>query len=340
MNDIRGNTRRKLKERYSDLNENIIPEHRIKSEWNISNKLGFLLGVIYYGLEEHVLELSSLLDNDIETFEKQLVFSTRLQLLDIQHEPTFIDRMFNFFICTVHKNYSGTESCHTSRQNSVSSRPSSAESITKEPNHNALSTGVTKRDGVCLFCWDTIELHTSHIIAQKNANPLLDDDSSVLTRCGLQNKHQIQNGLLLCSKCHGQFDKLKRYVDEADGILVVKLVNETNDVTSEKHTEWVDRVEYLKGLRGLVKHKFPNRDIADKNGEMPLYFVDNDATIQPSRAALAFHKTACLIWRMAGGAEPQDEECSDDEELGPVNTAELKRRFNIHDSADILYPVT
>ncbi|KAJ3268114.1 hypothetical protein HDV01_003392 [Terramyces sp. JEL0728] len=66
----------------------------------------------------------------------------------------------------------------------------------------------------------------------------------------------------------------------------------------------------------------------------------NDATIQPNRAALAFHKTLCLIYRMAGGAEMQDEECWDDDELGPVNTAELKQRFNINDSADTLYPVS
>ena len=26
------------------------------------------------------------------------------------------------------------------------------------------------------------------------------------------------------------------------------------------------------------------------------------------------HKTACLIWRMAGGAEPDEEECPDEDE--------------------------
>jgi hypothetical protein len=36
---------------------------------------------------------------------------------------------------------------------------------------------------------------------------------------------------------------------------------------------------------------------------------------------------------MAGGADSDDDYCSDDEdELGPVDTAALKRRFNIHDS--------
>jgi len=60
-----------------------------------------------------------------------------------------------------------------------------------------------------------------------------------------------------------------------------------------------------------------------------LYFIDNDPVKQPNRKALEFHKAACLIWRMAGGAEP-DEEDSDDEP-GPVNTAALRKRFNLPD---------
>ncbi|KAJ3318542.1 hypothetical protein HDV06_000425 [Boothiomyces sp. JEL0866] len=68
---------------------------------------------------------------------------------------------------------------------------------------------------------------------------------------------------------------------------------------------------------------------------MPIYFVNNNESIQPNRAALAFHKTACLIWQMAGGAESEDDECWDDEP-GPVNTAELRKS----DSDATLYPVT
>jgi hypothetical protein len=72
---------------------------------------------------------------------------------------------------------------------------------------------------------------------------------------------------------------------------------------------------------------------------MALYFFDNDTTLLPNRNALEFHKTACLIWRMAGGAEIHDECCSDDD-IGPVDTVALKRRFNIHDSAETLHIVT
>jgi hypothetical protein len=69
---------------------------------------------------------------------------------------------------------------------------------------------------------------------------------------------------------------------------------------------------------------------------MALYFVDNNPTNLPNRNALEFHKAACLIWRMAGGAEPDKEYCSDDDDLAPVDTAALKRRFNVQDSAETL----
>jgi hypothetical protein len=66
----------------------------------------------------------------------------------------------------------------------------------------------------------------------------------------------------------------------------------------------------------------------ESNGEMALYFLQNDPTKLPNRNALEFQKAACLIWRMAGGAETDYEYCSDDDELGPVNTAVLRKRFN------------
>jgi hypothetical protein len=70
---------------------------------------------------------------------------------------------------------------------------------------------------------------------------------------------------------------------------------------------------------------------------MALYFIKTDHNLQPNRKALEFHKTACIIWRMAGGAECDDDYCLDDEEdLGTVDTATLKRRFNIQDSSDTL----
>jgi hypothetical protein len=74
---------------------------------------------------------------------------------------------------------------------------------------------------VCLFCWDKLQLQGAHIIAQKNIS-MAYDESSLLQRAGMTQKHQVQNGLLLCNKCHGEFDQLKRYVDVVDDKLVVK----------------------------------------------------------------------------------------------------------------------
>ena len=71
---------------------------------------------------------------------------------------------------------------------------------------------------------------------------------------------------------------------------------------------------------------------------MALYFMQNNDTITPNRKALEFHKTACLIWRLAGGAEPEEDYCFDDEDLIPVETATLRKRFNHldQDSAETL----
>jgi hypothetical protein len=74
------------------------------------------------------------------------------------------------------------------------------------------SKSVCKRDGVCLFSWNNLECHATHVVAQKNL-PFNYDEESIFQRVGLHSKHQVQNGLFLCAVCHGQFDKLKRYVD-------------------------------------------------------------------------------------------------------------------------------
>ena len=126
--------------------------------------------------------------------------------------------------------------------------------------------------------------------------------------------------------------------------LVVKVVNERNDETSDKHRDWEDANDRIKYSReGELKRKMnlvckDGRSAVERNGEMGLYFVLNNTSKLPNRKALEFHKTACLIWRLAGGAEVDEEYCSDDDdEMVPVDTAALKRRFNIQDSAETLY---
>ena len=51
----------------------------------------------------------------------------------------------------------------------------------------------------------------------------------------------------------------------------------------------------------------------DEDREMCLWFMKNDGSLLPNKTALEMHKIACLIWRMVGGAE-SDEECLDEDD--------------------------
>jgi hypothetical protein len=185
--------------------------------------------------------------------------------------------MFAYYILPFHKNYSDSSSCNTPASSRPPSRANSGDNVQfvteeKEPSHKNLKEAVKKRDGVCLFCWDTLSLEGAHIIAQKNI-PMAYDKSSLLQRAGLIQKHQVQNGLLLCNKCHDQFDKLKRYVDVVDDKLVIKVVNETNDESSDKHREWMRTIRDLRIARAGREEdwtEFDNRQAVDQNGESAL----------------------------------------------------------------------
>ena len=56
-----------------------------------------------------------------------------------------------------------------------------------------------------------------------------------------------------------------------------------------------------------------NRKALDEDDKMRLWFVKKDKDLLPNKTALEMHKIACLIWRMVGGAEP-DEECLDEDD--------------------------
>ena len=226
-----------LLQQYYNINSDSVPEAREKSKWEPENNFGFLLGIIVYGMATHRTQLHSLL--------------VSRQFEDKEH--AFIDSMFDYYIRPFHKSYnSNLGSCHS--PSTVSSRPISRTDSTedldyvpeeKELFHKDFKKAVVRRDVVCLFCWGKLECEGAHIISQKNV-PTANDEFSLLQRAGLTQKHQVQNGLLLCLICHCQFDKLKRYVDVFDDKLVVKVVNETNDTTSDKHMEWIETVSYIK----------------------------------------------------------------------------------------------
>jgi len=121
--------------------------------------------------------------------------------------------------------------------------------------------------------------------------------------------------MLLCIKCHGEFDQLKRYVDVVDDKLVVKVVNYSVLGNDDKHRDWEIAFGKLKNDRLFMSRYWSDgRQGVEPNGEMALYFALNNPTRLPNRDALEFHKAACLIWRMAGGAESEDEHCPDDDD--------------------------
>jgi hypothetical protein len=86
--------------------------------------------------------------------------------------------------------------------------------------------------------------------------------------------------------------------------------------------DWLDNMNSLKAVRNTKGYRWTDgRKVTEYNGEMALYYILNDPAKLPNRNALEFHKTACLIWRLAGGAESEEEYCSDDEDIDPIPTS-------------------
>ncbi|KAI8831647.1 hypothetical protein BJ741DRAFT_616519 [Chytriomyces cf. hyalinus JEL632] len=123
---------------------------------------------------------------------------------------------------------------------------------------------------------------------------------------------QAQNGVLLCANCHRSFDALKRYIDVVDGRLIAKIVNRTNDHNDEDYPR---SLEDLTVNRAIHKKYQRHAAIADSGCEMPVSIPFDDVTKHPNHTALAFHKAACLIWKLASaGAVNEDDWSGDDEE--------------------------
>ena len=295
--------------RILQYNHHNIPETREMSQWKPENKCGFLLGSIEFGLESHVTTLLTLLEN--QEFKDQ--------------EMVFIYKMYLFYISPFkgHRDPHGschtpqTTSVHSSKQNSFENLDYVPEEAEKKLTHKNLKNAVLKRDGVCLFCWCRIQSEGAHIMNPMDS-PFQIDEPSLFQRTGLKQKHQVQNGLLLCANCHVLLDRLKRYIDVVDDKLVIKIVNQTNDPIDEEYKEWLLLTGHLKAIRSFAQNLgTDNRQAVNSDGEMELYFLNADPKLLPNRKALEYHKAACLIWRMAGSAEPDDEYCSDDD--GPVD---------------------
>ncbi|KAJ3411222.1 hypothetical protein HDV05_002566 [Chytridiales sp. JEL 0842] len=272
---------------YSAIDPSLIPPPRPISEWQDENRYGFILGIIQY-YPEHSQEVVDLLGCCSKPPSDDTITQKIYDWYDLHIGPF--------------KGPKWWSPC------------SSVSDYVQEPFHSDLRTAVRARDGVCLFCWDSVTLQTARIIAPKE-NITEIRCNAVLQVAGLNDVNQTQNGLLLCSKCHGHFDMLNMCVDVVNGKMVVKVINRTNDmIYSERSDSW----RVLLSTRNCMKENFKDgRKPTEDDGQMALYFMDNEPGIQPSLKALEFHKTACLIWRMAGGAEEDsDDEWDDADDVG------------------------
>ena len=316
---------------YPKCSPDVAPVKRIRAYWKADNKHGFFLALVYHGDDSDIRDLHRLLAT--KDFDGHQQISRTRQLADPTHVWSFLDEMIQKYFALFNKLYSDNSSCHTelpgegeedeqlkneaenSESDSECEDPTkSRKKPKKEPSHDNMKKALKKRDEHCLFCWSKSQLQGAHIIAQK-VIARADEQDSIFTRVGITHKHQTQNGLLLCSQCHGEFDQLARYVDEVDEKLVVKIIQTSNDTTSEEYREWQALVGELGSIRGLrLRYWNDNRLAVETNGEMALYFMLNDPDQLPNRKALKLHRTACLMWKMAGGAEPHDDMCYDDDQ--------------------------
>jgi hypothetical protein len=270
---------------------NSIPEQRTRSRWGPDNLCGFANGVIEYGDEVHINELyQHLIGNPtVESFK------------------AFINDMFLFYIYPFKTN---NGSVNTTPSDRITSRPVSPHEIYEALSNTALSftpsnfkSNLVDRDSACLFCFVRCGLEGAHIIAHKRKNPVYFSQQDILQDAGLQNINQVQNGLLLCLMCHNAFDRLNLYVDHDGQYYNVVVVEGPS-------SEEFSRISRLRS----TDDRFLNRH------ETRLYFANNDASLAPNISALRFHKTACMIWHLAGGAFDTNEyfEEDDDEVLPQV----------------------
>lgn len=323
-----------------------LPSPRIKAEWVPENKIGFFKGLCHYGRAEHIDKLIELLRSFGSLFPKekcplvikgQSLSGGAAELLDdVSSEAgallqvdsltradkgsaeslsledildKYIDEMLAFYIFPFRQN--SRNRCQT--PDTASMESCSTESV----NHYALKKTLEVRDVWCLFCWDSLYLRATHILSQKLSS--FNTHETLTSMAGISEMHHLQNGLLLCVKCHLCFDDLTFYVDSTDeqNRMLFKAVNPTDDDT---YTPWQLRTRSVQYSRLANQPDFTDGRVpTDEDGEMRLWFANTEENTLPSKLALDLHKRACLIWRMAGGADPDDaDSCDLDDDYSPA----------------------
>jgi hypothetical protein len=263
------NTVSLLKAYYSIQDVDQIPKQRVKSLWKAQNKFGFLCGIVRHGEGKHVRELEKALSSgEFQSNKEEL-----------------IERLYERYIQPF-KQHNGSR-CSTLTCSSTTSTNGDKllEEVARELRHKDLKKAVWEHDTACLSCWDTIQCEAAHIITQKNNVLLSLNEMSLFQQAGIREKHQVQNGHLLCVKCHIEFDALKRYIDIVEERFILKVVNSSND---DQSAEWKWVVRNIKVLHQAQVEDWAgidNREAVRVDGEMEILFASNDVSIQPNHIA-------------------------------------------------------
>ncbi|KAJ3223183.1 hypothetical protein HDU78_011405 [Chytriomyces hyalinus] len=279
------------------------PQKPIWSKFGKLNKFGFLYGILVHTPDKEWQ------DDYIRSF--YWTFRSN-RLMEKAEEERCLNLLYARFIQPF-KQHGTSGSLNASPHGSSGSTPIGSStpirSNATDPTHHNFSTALRKRDVVCVICWDRRVAVAAHLIAQKTSIPLVIE--KLLQRAGMRSVYQVQNGVLLCANCHILFDALKQYIDVVDGRLFAKIVNRTNDPNDE---DYLRDLEQLTGNRANQKKYQHHAGIADLPSELRVYIPLKDETMHPNHTALAFHKAACLIWKLAGAGAVNEDDWSGDGE--------------------------
>ncbi|KAI8834257.1 hypothetical protein BJ741DRAFT_666093 [Chytriomyces cf. hyalinus JEL632] len=211
-----------------------------------------------------------------------------------QQETDCLNLLYACFIEPIkwHDGSSGRDSDASPYASSPSTLGGSSVAI--DQTYSSFKSAVETRDQVCLFCWQQDQPEGVPLFAQKSSDAAKDIIHNHLKNAG--RSRRIKSKTVFCCA-----------LIVAEGL-----------VTSN-------------GLRTLCqKHQrnaaHAGRRAVDANNELLVYFADNDTSKHPNHAALAFHKAACFIWKMAGGGEVEDDDNSDNMNVDEDNVDTLLER--------------
>ncbi|KAJ3116992.1 hypothetical protein HDU96_008163 [Phlyctochytrium bullatum] len=290
------------------------PEEGPFEGWTNRNKFYFLKGILTYA-ETVNYTLNGTTERRDRTFyvdEFARVFGTVLATLNtdsrVLEEKRYIQDLYNRFIQPFKPDAGNETPPQMSESSSGDDSPS---------HHQIFSKNVLCRDRVCLCCWDDL-IEAVHLVQPEPRNGA-GYSQNLLTTAGID-AYEVHNGVLLCWKCRDMFYGLKLYIDTDTDNRNRFLCKFVPVSTAER--PWYKSIIYCKGTRKsnqdfelssntIPKVDWSQRHIEDASGELAVYFArKSEPQDYPNQMALRFHKSACLMWRMAI-------DCVEDPELPP-----------------------